>query len=63
VPFELRMINGMDKKAPEVTVLIDEISKGFQPYDPDMEEGMVYCLHIKKILDVKNWPFKKNRRK
>lgn len=45
VPFELRLVNGMSSTAPEVTVLINEISKG--------EE---WELHIKKILSTKNWP-------
>jgi hypothetical protein len=46
-PFELRLINGMDKKAPEVTVLIKKIRR-------NSREG-VYELHIKKVLFVKNW--------
>jgi len=45
VPFELRLINGMSKTAPEVTVLINKISK-----------GNAWELHIKKILAVRNWP-------
>lgn len=45
VPFELRLINGMSKKAPEVTVLINKITKGDK-----------WELHIARILDVRNWP-------
>jgi hypothetical protein len=45
VSFELRLINGMSKTAPEVTVLINKISKGNE-----------WELHIKKILAVRNWP-------
>jgi len=45
LPFELRMINGMSKTAPEVTVLIDKIALSATDYK----------LHIKKILDVRNW--------
>lgn len=46
-PFELRLINGMDLKAPEVTVIINKIKK-------NVREG-VYELHIEKLLSVKNW--------
>ena len=45
VPFELRLINGMSKTAPEGTVLINKVSK-----------GNTWELHIKKILAVRNWP-------
>ena len=45
VPFELRLINGMSKTASEITVLINEISKGDE-----------WELHIEKVLDIRNWP-------
>ena len=45
VPFELRLINGMSKTAPEITVLINEISKGDE-----------WELHIEKVLDIRNGP-------
>ena len=48
VPFNLRLINGMSKTAPEVTVLITEITKG--------EE---WELHIGEILAHKNWPIRR----
>jgi hypothetical protein len=54
-PFELRMINGMSKKAPEVTVLIDKIDIGPQEPFEGYDEGDVYRLHIRKVLSVKNW--------
>lgn len=50
VPFELRLINGMNKRAPEVTVLITQITMGKE-----------YELWIGGILSVKNWPVKKTR--
>lgn len=50
-PFRLRMINGMSKTAPEVTVLINHISVGLDtPY---------YECHIAKVLSYKNWNKKK----
>lgn len=52
LPFELRMINGMSKKAPEITVLIDAITKGDE-----------WELHIAKILEVRNWPIFKTETK
>jgi hypothetical protein len=47
VPFELRLINGMNPPIPEVTVLIHKITK-------DRHER-VYELHIKKVLGFKHW--------
>jgi hypothetical protein len=47
LPFRLRLINGMSKKAPEVTVLISKITKGKE-----------WELHIRKILNHKNWPIR-----
>jgi hypothetical protein len=55
VPFELRLINGMSKNAPEVTLLIGRVDVGKQTPLEDYYEGDVYRLHIKKILSVKNW--------
>jgi len=47
VPFELRLLNGMNPPVPEVTVLIHRITK-------DRRAG-VYELHIKKVLGFKHW--------
>lgn len=58
VPFELRLINGMSKTAPEVTVLIKKVDVGFQGSNEGDEEGKVYRLHIGRILNIKNWPVK-----
>jgi hypothetical protein len=46
-PFELRLINGMNKPVPEVTVLVRKVIV-------DRREG-VYELHIKKVMGVKHW--------
>jgi hypothetical protein len=47
VPFELRLLNGMNPPVPEVTVLIRNIVK-------DRRAGE-YQLHIKKVLGFKHW--------
>jgi hypothetical protein len=47
VPFELRLLNGMNSPVPEVTVLIHRITK-------DRRAGE-YRLHIKKVLGFKHW--------
>jgi hypothetical protein len=46
-PFQLRMINGMSKTAPEVTVLVDRVYEWYTLNE--------YELRIAKVLDVKNW--------
>jgi hypothetical protein len=43
VPFELRLINGMSKQAPEATLLINKITKEKH-----------YQLHIDRVLNVRN---------
>ncbi len=53
VPFELRLLNGMNPLFPEVTVLIHRITK-------DRRTGE-YRLHIKEVLGFKHWD--KRRRK
>ena len=47
MPFELRLLNGMNPPVPEVTVLIHRITK-------DRRAGE-YRLHIKKVLGFKHW--------
>ena len=47
MPFDLRLINGMNPPVPEVTVLIHRITK-------DRRAGE-YQLHIKKVLGFKHW--------
>jgi hypothetical protein len=46
-PFELRLLNGMNPPVPEVTVVINKITK-------DRRAG-VYQLHIRKVLGYKHW--------
>ena len=47
MPFELRLLNGMNPPVPEVTVLIHKIAK-------DRRAGE-YKLHTKKVLGFKHW--------
>jgi hypothetical protein len=47
VPFELRLINGMNRPIPEVTVLVHRVTK-------DRRVGN-YRLHIKRVLGFKHW--------
>lgn len=47
VPFELRLINGMRRNAPEVTVLVDRVRA-----KPGRRQ---YELHIAKVLRHLNW--------
>ena len=47
MPFELRLLNGMNPPVPEVTVLIHRITK-------DRHAGQ-YRLHIKKVLGFEHW--------
>jgi hypothetical protein len=46
-PFLLRLINGMQPKAPEVTVLIDRVRK-------NVRSGH-FELHIGKVAKVRYW--------
>ncbi len=53
LPFELRLINGMNRPIPEVTVLIHRITKARGEYR----------LHIRKVLHFKHWDRRKRRPK
>jgi hypothetical protein len=55
LPFELRLLNGMNPPVPEVTVLISKITT-------DRRAGN-YRLHIKKVLGFKHWDKKRQKRK
>jgi len=55
VPFELRLINGIQRHAPEVTVLISKVKK-------DTRNG-VYELHIRKVLSFMNWDRSRSARR
>lgn len=52
-PFELRLINGMSKTAPRVTVEIKRIVR-------DRRNG-TFNLHIGRILEVKHWDRRSER--
>jgi hypothetical protein len=49
-PFLLRLINGMQKAAPEATVRITKVSKN--------RRKQQYEFHLGKIEEVKNWDIK-----
>jgi hypothetical protein len=55
LPFELRLLNGMHRPVPEVTVLIHKNTK-----DRRADE---YQLHIKKILSLKHWDKRRKKPK
>jgi hypothetical protein len=46
-PFLLRLINGMRRRAPEVTVRIDRVRKN--------KTSGYYELRIGRVVEVKNW--------
>lgn len=47
MPFELRLINGMNPPMPEVTVLIHKVTVD--------RRNRVYKLHISKVLEFRHW--------
>ena len=47
LPFELRLINGMQRSAPEVTVLVDRIRTD--------SARRRYELHIGRVIAFANW--------
>lgn len=53
LPFELRLLNGMNPPVPEATVLIHRITK-------DRRAGE-YQLHIKKVLHYRHWDKRKQK--
>ena len=55
LPFELRLLNGMNPPVPEVTVLIYKITK-------DRRAGK-YRLHIRKVLGFKHWDKRRQKPK
>ena len=54
-PFEMRLINGMRKRNPEVTVLIDRVTVS--------RANGRYQLHIAKVLRYLNWDKRQRRPK
>jgi hypothetical protein len=55
VPFELRLLNGMNRPVPEVTVLIHRVTK-------DRHAGE-YQLPIKKVVGLKHWDKRRQKPK
>ena len=55
LPFELRLLNGMNPPVPEVTVLIHKIVN-------DRRAGE-YQLHIKRVLGFKHWDKRRGKPK
>ncbi len=55
MPFELRLLNGMNPPVPEVTVLIHKITKD--------RRGGQYRLHIKKVQGFKHWDRRRQKPK
>src|SRR5438046_5844758 len=53
VPFELRLLNGMNPPVPEVTVLIHKVTR---------RTGQ-YRLHIKKVLAFRHWDKRQQKTK
>jgi hypothetical protein len=47
IPFELRLINGMNPPVPEVTVLVHKVTTNRRAGE--------YDLHIKRVLGFKHW--------
>jgi hypothetical protein len=47
VPFEMRLINGMNPPVPEVTVLIHKVKRN--------SRYGAYEFHIKKVLGFRHW--------
>jgi hypothetical protein len=53
VPFELRLLNGMNPPVPEVTVLIHKITR----------RAGEFRLHIRKVLEFKHWDKRRKKPK
>lgn len=54
-PFFLRLINGMSKNAPEVTVEVRRVGR-------NKKDGQ-FELYLGKIIEVRNWDSKRERPK
>jgi hypothetical protein len=52
-PFLSRLINGMTKRAPEVTVRIDRMRKNTRTRN--------YELHIGRVVEVRHWDRRQER--
>jgi hypothetical protein len=52
-PFELRLINGMRSKAPELTVIVQRVRKN--------SRSGVFELHLGEVIDLQHWDVKRER--
>jgi hypothetical protein len=52
-PFLLRLINGMSKTAPEVTVVVRKLVRN--------KRERRFELHLGKIIEVRNWDVQRER--
>ena len=52
-PFLLRLINGMQSKAPEVTVLVRRVRKN--------SRSGYFELHIGRVVDIRHWDRRRGR--
>jgi hypothetical protein len=52
-PFHLRLINGMQSDAPEITVLVERVRKN--------SRGGEYELHLGKTINLRNWDRKREQ--
>jgi hypothetical protein len=53
IPFQLRLINGMQPSAPEVTVMVERIRKNARSNS--------FELHLGKIIEVRHWDAKREQ--
>ena len=52
-PFLLRLINGMQSKAPELTVIVERVRKN--------SHSGSFELHLGKIVEVRHWDIKRGQ--
>jgi hypothetical protein len=52
-PFLLRLINGMQANAPELTVVVERVRKN--------SRSGAFELHLGKIKEVRNWDIKRSQ--
>jgi hypothetical protein len=52
-PFLLRLINGMEAKAPEITVVVQRVRRNAR--------SGCFELHLGKVIDLRHWDLKRER--
>ena len=53
VPFRLRLTNGMQPKAPEVTVVVTKVRRN--------DRKARFELHLGRVTEVRNWDRRRDR--